>query len=111
MSNGCKRKAQENIVDRVKMLTADLSSALAGNSPTTVQLATELKPELDSLYATISVRTPRAPPSSDPPSMNNDDNSGGSKPNKDNGAKKPPVKKPKTEVSGDLPSRASLNLV
>jgi hypothetical protein len=54
MSIGVKRKAQENILDRVKTLTADLSTALTGNSPTTVQLATELKPELDS-----SARTPR----------------------------------------------------
>jgi hypothetical protein len=110
MSIGVKRKAQENILDRVKTLTADLSTALTGNSPTTVQLATELKPELDSLYATISARTPRAPPPRDPPSTNDDHNSGGSKPDKDHGAKKPPVKKPKTEVSGDLPSCASLDL-
>ncbi|KAJ7307946.1 hypothetical protein DFH08DRAFT_975332 [Mycena albidolilacea] len=97
MSKGAKRKAQENIADRVKTLTADLSTALAGDSPTTVQLATELKPELDSLYATISARTPRAPPPRGPPSTNNDENNGGSKPDKDNDAKKPPVKKPKTE--------------
>ncbi|KAJ7826632.1 hypothetical protein B0H13DRAFT_315102 [Mycena leptocephala] len=62
MSQDARRQVQRDLPGRIRQLNADLTAALASDSPGTVQFANELAPEIQHLQASLNSRTPRAPP-------------------------------------------------